>query len=316
MEEKDFKKLTDDVNESVNELTESIKAKADTATLELIKGELDDKIKELTVIDEKPIADYIKEVQDHANTLEEKMEKMVKTGQKGQSLDEQIDNLVKGEDYKNYAKKKKDGETAELVKVLTVASDLTAGTTSPVILPENIQGVTIMPRADLPLYALVQKGTTNSDKVSWIERTIASETHNTAYVLENDLIPTSDGLWTKVETAVTKIADSLPVTNEMLEDVDFVRGEIMSMLTYNIPHYRETQILGGSGSAQLNGINTMAQSFSLPTGANTVASPNNIDVLRAAILQVMLGYNGTDAFTKGFTPDAIILNPVDVHFAS
>lgn len=131
---------------------------------------------------------------------------------------------------------------------------------------------------------------------------------------ENNAFGASDALWTEVEASVKKITDSLPVTNEMLEDTEFVRSEIMSMLMTNIPHLRETQILAGANSAtEMNGLLTAATAFSLPTGVASVSAPNAVDGLRAAMLQCKLGYNASNAYTKGFIPDAVVLNPVDAH---
>ena len=314
MDEKDLKKLTEAIDQKVEQVEEAIEKKASQDALETLQKDLTEKLAALETIDEKPIAEYVKEVQGHANTLEEKINDIVnKAAQKMKHPEEQVDEFLRSEDFVSAVKEAKAGGYPR-TKVLTVGSDLTAGTTSPVILPSREPGAEAAPRADTPIYNLVQKGTTDRDKVSWIERTLASESNSAAMQAENSVFAESDALWTEVEAAVKKLTDSFKATNEILEDTEFVRSEIMAMLNTNLPHLREVQLLTGDNSGNnMNGINNAATAFSLPTGVNTVDSPNNIDVLRAAMTQVLIGYNGSNAYTKGYMCNAIILNPVDAH---
>lgn len=308
-------------DQSFKELKEAVSKKADAVTVEGLKADFEGVVEKATMIGDKKLADYVKGLQDHANKLEEQITEIVQKSVKSRKHPEvELDEFLNGDEYKNAIKMFKDGAPIQkirslgLQKILTVGSDLTAGTTSPVILPDREPGVISLPRADTPIYNLVQKGTTSKDKVSWIERTPASESPGAAMKAENSAFGASDALWTEVEASVKKITDSLPVTNEMLEDTDFVRTEIMAMLMTNIPHLRETQLLSGANSAtEMNGLLTAATAFSLPTGVETLSEPNAIDALRAAMLQVKLGYNASNAYTKGFIPDAVVLNPVDSH---
>lgn len=321
MEEKAFKEWTDKADANLKELREAVEKKADAEKIEAVKSDLQELIENATKIDDKSLTDYVKEVQNHANTLEEQVKEIVSKAQtKVRHPEEQLDEFLTGDEYKAAVKAFKGGapyskmQALGLQKVLTVGSDLTAGTTSPVILPSREPGVQALPRADTPIYNLIQKGTTDKDKVSWIERTVASEDPGTAMKAENTAFGESDALWTEVEAAVKKITDMFRCANEMLEDTEFVRSEIMAMLMTNIPHLRETQILTGTDAATtMNGLVTAATAFSLPTGVDAVSDPNAVDGLKAAILQCKLGYNATNAYTKGFIPDAVVLSPVDSH---
>lgn len=321
MDEKKFKEMVEAADQNYKELKEAVEKKADAEKIETLQEELQEKIDKAMTIDDKNLTEYVKEVQDHANTLEEQIKDIVQKAQKSaKHPEEELDEFLNGEDWKGAVKLWKGGASYQkiqslgLSKVLTVGSDLTAGTSSPVILPSREPGVEAAPRADTPIYNLVQKGTTDRDKVSWIERTLASEDNSPGTTAENNEFDESDAAWTEVEAAVKKLTDSFKCTNEMLEDTEFVRSEIMSMLSTNIPHLRETQLLSGSNAGNnMNGLTTAAEDFAVATGIDSVASPNNIDVIRAAFTQVMIGYNGSNAYTKGYTPNAIVLNPVDAH---
>jgi len=314
MDEKDLKKLTDGIDQKYEEVKGLVEGKATAEDLEKARTDLSGMIEAISMVDEKPIVEYVKEVQGHFNTLEAQINEITKKAtHKGEHPEITVDKFLTGDDWKNAVKEAKGGGRPH-VKVLTVASDLTAGTTSPVILPENQPGVEFAPRADTPIYNLVQKGTVSGDKVSWIERTLASESPGAAMTAESSAFGESDALWTKVEASVKKITDAFRATNEILEDTEFVRSEIMSMLSTNIPHLRETGLLTGANDAtKMNGLVTAATAFSLPSGVDASADPNAVDGLRAAILQCKLGYNGSNAYTKGFIPNAVVLNPVDAH---
>lgn len=314
MDKEELKKFTDAADQKIKELEQTIEAKADIEgleKLEKLQAEISEKISAALKIEDKSLIEYAKESQSHLDSLEEKVNKFVEgIESKGEHPEVTIDKFLKSDEWKDGVKTAMKGERPN-IKVLTVGTDLVAGNNA-VILPERVPGVDTAPRADTPLYNLVRKGTTIKDKVSWIERTLASESHGTAMKAENAAFGESDAAWLEVDAAVKKITDSFRATNESLEDTDFVRSEILDMLQNNIPHLRETQLLSGTNlTVNMNGINTAAKAFSLPTGVDAVADPNNFDVLKAAILQVYLGYNGTDAYKKGYVANAIVLNPVD-----
>ena len=321
MDEKEIKKFIDTADANYMELKVAVEGKFDADKVEALKSDWDATLEKALVIDDKGLIDYVKELQTHANGLEEQINDIVQKGQKAvKHPEEELDEFLGSEDYKNAVKMFKGGapyakmNALGLQKVLTVGSDLVAGATSPVILPSRDPGVQALPRAMTPLYDRVQKGTTDKDKVSWIERTIAAESAGTAMKAENTAFGESDASWTEVEASVKKITDSFRCTNEMLEDTEFVRSEIMSMLGTNIPHLRETEILSGTNAATtMNGLLTAATAFSLPTGVDSVSDPNAVDGISAAIIQCRLGYNGTNAYTVGFNPDVVVLNPVDSH---
>ena len=311
MDEKELKKFIDQATENYKALQKAVEEKADIAVLDGLKSDLEASFEKSMMIDDKKLTEYVKEVQGHYNTLEEKVKDLTQKGlAKTKHPEEQVDEFLLSDDWKANVKTVKDGGRPNL-KVLTVGSDLVAGD-NPVILPMREPGVSAAPRADIPIYNMIQKGSTMSDKVDWIERTLASESPGAATRAENTEFGESDALWTEVSLPVRKITDSFRATVEIIEDTDFVRSEIMSMLTTNIPHLRETQLLSGNNVApNLKGLLEFATAYSLPTGVDPVADPNAVDGLRAAILQVQLGYNASNAYTKGYQPTGIILNPVD-----
>lgn len=313
MDEKELKKLTDDINGKFEALQKAVEKGEQNASA--IKSELTELLEGATKIDDKPIAEYAKTVQEHANTLEARIKEIEEKGaQKVESVELQLDRHLKSDDYKNAVKAyKNNGDRRGLMglsKVLTVGSDL--GGTYP-IQPSREPGVSYDPRRQLFIWELIQKGTTDSNRVDWIERVAASESHQTEATSENAQFGESDYAWTQSSMPVEKLTDMIKMTREMLEDTEFVRSEIITILNYNIPYFRETQLLSGTGmTPALKGLITYAKAFALATGAEKRTNAQHYDALQAAILQVLLGNGPTYSQAAGFQPNAIVMNPVDV----
>lgn len=314
----EVKKLEDKLNES-----EKIKKdlfKADEAK-EAIKTQLD----ELLTIDwgkeKKSAVESIKSIQDHVNKLESKItEQSISGKNKVPSIESQILTFMNGNDYKSLVDMKKKRSEYKMpndigfeIKVISTGDVDAVGTNSiPFSLMQVEPGVAMHPNNPTLFYQLVSKGTVSKEYIQWLERNTV--TRSAAMVAENGVFPESGLTWVEKSEKVKKIADSVPVTNESLEDFDYTMSEIMEVLQYNIPSIRDNQLLTGDGIGNnLLGIDTIAKTFAVPTGVNLLAAPDEVDVLTTAILQVVLGNNANDANTIGFSPSAITLNPIDFH---
>lgn len=309
MDEKELKQLTDDLNKQIAELKKLAEKGSQDAIA--VRDSLTEKIDGLTKIEDKSIADYAKGLQEQANNLEGRIKEIeTKGAAKVEDIETQLDKMLKSQDYKNAAKNFKESGNASafrgLTKVITVGSDL--GGTYP-IQPDREPGVSFQPRRPVLIWDLIQKGTTGSNRVDWIERN--TETVATEVTAENAQFGESTYQWRQQTMPVEKITDMIKLTREMVEDAEFVRSEIMTILNFNIPHYRDVQLLTGSGvTPNLKGLLTYAKAFAKPTGMDAVSTPQNYDALKAAILQCILGYT-TNTQGMGFQPNAILLNPVD-----
>lgn len=105
---------------------------------------------------------------------------------------------------------------------------------------------------------------------------------------------------TTITDALRKIAGFVKLTDEMIEDLDFVVSEINGRLMYELARFEEQQILAGNGTGtnllgilNRNGIQTLA--------SDTAA--DNADALFRAMTRVQLN-SGLDA-------DGIAMHPLD-----
>lgn len=106
---------------------------------------------------------------------------------------------------------------------------------------------------------------------------------------------------------VEKVTDFIKVSREMLADLAFLNAEIRQELIERLNLKFDAGILSGSGiSPELKGILSYAiPTFARPAGVGQVATPNNFDVIRTAITQIVVSSNGA------FMPNYVIVNPVD-----
>ena len=108
-------------------------------------------------------------------------------------------------------------------------------------------------------------------------------------------------VFTQVQEAVSKIAQFLPVTDEMLEDVGMLRAFIDAQLVAGLDLTEEDQILNGSGTApNLRGIlNRTGLMADWPRGTDS-----NHDAILKAITQL-------EVTNPGAKVTGIVMNPTN-----
>lgn len=183
---------------------------------------------------------------------------------------------------------------------MTIANNLTGQ----VIVPSREPGINGIVRRVFILRALAAVGTVASNLIEWVEQlaTLGAAAMTGEGVLKSKM----NFSWELKDAKVKKITALTKISEEMLADFGAVQAEINSNLTYQIALQEETQLLSGDGNGEnLNGITKYAQTLDLASLADSVPSPNFMDVIGAAVAQILINGQGM------FTPSAIILNPAD-----
>ncbi|MCV7205300.1 phage major capsid protein [Mycolicibacterium peregrinum] len=105
---------------------------------------------------------------------------------------------------------------------------------------------------------------------------------------------------TQVTDALKKIAGFIKMTDEFLEDADFLVSEINNRLLYRLAYFEEQQLLNGDGTGQnLTGLLNRAG-----IQTETSAGPtDNADALFRALTKIDVN--------SGLAPDGIVINPTD-----
>ena len=99
---------------------------------------------------------------------------------------------------------------------------------------------------ELQISDIVPDAQTDQAAVAYMLET--TRTHSAAEAAEGAAYAESAFVFTAQSVTVRKIADSLPVTDEQMEDVPAMEGFINNRLLFGVEQRKDTQILTGSGS--------------------------------------------------------------------
>jgi len=317
-------KMAEDINKSIETLKKSIGDKANLADLETRFDGITEKLDKLVDKDGKAVLpeEFTKqqEQMDEISTQLKQLGEFQST--KGKSLNTQFIEKIKSDDFKTKIKSYSGkGQLASVDLEMSnsflygknkAASIDTDDINSGIIQTEVEPGVSAAPWRNTPLWDAVNKGTIGQgrDSVSWWEET--TRTDSAEFILENAApAAASAKTWTKQSMDIKLVKDYTKVSKSALEDFEYISSEVNDLIVNGIPRLRETQLLSGTGlTVYLKGITAYAKTFAKPANFNTVAEPNEGDVLAAGILQCQNGYV-TDTNKKGFMPNLVFVNPGD-----
>lgn len=115
--------------------------------------------------------------------------------------------------------------------------------------PESVRMPGFVEAATRPIQLLdiIPMFRTGQDSIKYMEET--TRTHAAAETAEGGAFAESTFAFTEKESAVRKITDSLPVTDEQLEDVPMMSGYINNRLTFGLRQRLDAQCLIGNGTA-------------------------------------------------------------------
>ena len=271
-----------------NELKELVSAKADATVIEGVEGGLKElkeavKAQGLTLSQMKAKAEEARPVT-FKDSVKEAWEK------NADKIKGVKDNTVKG--------------TGELELKTTV----TTGDVQNSTVHADIPGIGKQPVRRVFLESLFPAGSVGPDSGGrlryWDQDTL---TRNADNVAEDGLIPESAINWIEQSCEIEKIADSIPVTNESLEDYSFIASEVNNFLLENVQLKVDQQILLGSGvTPQLKGIDGTAQTWAAGSFALEIPTPSIVDVIMTGKTQIEnSGQNNM------FMPNVVLMNPTD-----
>ncbi len=213
------------------------------------------------------------------------------------SIKEQlIENKAEIEKWKN-------GENVRITLKAVGDMSIAGNVTGAVPQAERIPGMNAVASREVKFLDVLQKGSISSNLIEWVYQTgkegTAGQTAEAAAKnqIDFDLVVASQ----KVEKTTAYIR----VTDEMLEDVDFMASEINMELGRELEKAVESGAYGGNGTTpNLNGVNTVATAWAAGTHALAVDNANLVDVLRVGIDQI--------AIAEQSAPTAIWMHPSDV----
>ncbi len=281
------KKVNDDDNQAVKAIVASLDKSIDSKIVDVQKS-LDDKVEKFFA----KVESKIKGLGNSKNVLQ---------------------NAFDNDKYKDWSKTVKAGKKADLVVEIkdfdfrqkaSVAADMSVegNVDATVALSELDSMVSRDPQRQPFIEQLVSVGSISKEYDSWIETT--DESGDPLPVAELAEMSQKDYSFTERSSKVKKIGVYTKYSSEMAEDLPSLVSEIRNFLIADLRRVVDTQILSGDGADEnLTGILQNAVAFAAGSLANAVDTPNNFDVIRAAVNQVIVGLH---------LPNYVVLHPTDV----
>ena len=217
------------------------------------------------------------------------------SGEGGVSLKSIARRLVESEEYEAFRKDSTKGFSIHFPDVgLKTLMSTTAG-----LAPEADRTGMMVEAVTRPIQVLdlIPVAQTDSNSITYWEETL--RTHSAAEKLEGVAYAESAFEWTERTSQVRKITDSIPVTDEQLEDRSQVQSLLEQRLGFGVRQRLDNQVLNGNGTPpNLEGILNVA-------GIQTQAkgSDPTFDAIHKAMTKVRV--------TGRAVAGAIVLHPND-----
>lgn len=149
----------------------------------------------------------------------------------------------------------------------------------------GITGKPYNPRFIMSLIS-VMNGGPGSNPITWVERN--PKEGGPGWTLEQATKPNTDWVYVRNSAQAEFLAVTVAVTKQALLSMPVLEQEIYDLLNNEMNNKLEQDIITGSGvSPIIKGINTYASAFAAGALAATIQDPNDFDVLRVAIGQVL-----------------------------
>lgn len=323
MDEKTLEKFTQEVNEGVKNLEKSLNGKASKTDVEgMQKGidDLNDKIAAIEMVGDgdtqKKLGDYLETMQKHLDDTEVQVKEMALKAEESDNTFKALKELIQKDEFKENVKRKADVEYLVDMKKAIQRSSFTADSGTVRLDQYSVPGIVKDPWRDNPLFALITKQFVGEkvDSIKWYEE--SSRTDSAAGIAEAGTYPESTAAWVRKVEQFYKIGHYTQLTEESLEDSEYVMGEIQDLLSNGVNRKVEQDLYTGvNANNTINGlINATAQKakdFAKPSGMEAVQDPNNYDVLKAARTQVYMG-DTSDSNKRGYIAQAILMNPQNI----
>ena len=284
------KELFEKIQTEIKEATKSLAADArkglvDADTFKARMDEINQKHDDLKAnFAEKAITD---DIQSQIENLNEKLEAMKLTRKEAETF---VDAAIKEATPLLQAFKEKGHAVQKEISIKSaptaVSLGLTTTTGAGVVESDRETGIQYSPKRAPLMLDVILSGTTNSNSVSWVEKTDEAG----APTFRKEFETFAKRSWkTIVRTAlVKKIAVYSEHSKEILEDLDGFQAELRRDLVEQIQLELDKNILrgtgGGADDADHKGILEYAQAWS--NGTFTVANPTLYDVLAVAVNQI------------------------------
>ena len=164
--------------------------------------------------------------------------------------------------------------------------------------PQYLPGVLPLLFQRLTVADLMPNGTASGNSIIYMRE--SAVTNAAATVAEGGLKPASDINYAQVTETFKKIANTLKISDEMLQDVPYVQSQVNNRLVFFVQQKEEQQLLSGAGTgSELLGL----LNRSGLTAAQAKATDTALDAIYKDITKIRVA--------SFLDPTAIVMHPTD-----
>ncbi len=168
---------------------------------------------------------------------------------------------------------------------------------------QRIAGMNIIASRKVRLLDLFSKGVATSNIISWVYQ--SGKEGAAGGTAEGAVKNQIDFNLVVASQVVCKRTAYIKISDEMIDDIDFIYSEINNELLRELLKDIELTAYSGNGAAPaLNGVRTVATAFAAGSFALAIDNANQVDVLAVAVNQILIADQPM--------PTAILMHPTDV----
>ena len=302
-----LKDLRTDLSKQINERTKAVE---NGATKEELKA-YDERIKVLESVGEE-----LKEAKEEIKQLQLDLKEKTAEKEKGLNLRGQI---LKSLTAQEEALKAVSNAKSGMVEMKKAAAIITTGNVGDgVILGRREAGINAAPFRQRFITDLIttQNGGADSDPLTWIEK--KPKDGGPASVSESNTKPQMDWTYNEGKTTSETLAVYAAITRQQARNMQVLGETVADELIPNLYDELDYQTLLGDGATNtagigknLKGIINYCQAFTGAGLAGKVAFANEMDVMRAGILQARIGNKAATGYGRrtGYIPNAVLVSP-------
>lgn len=154
------------------------------------------------------------------------------------------------------------------------------------------------------VFPKVQVGPESNGTIRYIDQSTA--TRNAAAIAEAGTYGESAVVWTEYTLTLQKIGDSIPITEEAVQDTKRLAGEVERFLALNVDLKVNTDLTVGSGVAPIiSGVYTLSPTYTAASAG--IATASTYDVLVKMKEAISLLYNGK------YSPNFAMMNTTEIN---
>jgi len=316
MEQKDIDALAQKLGGDVNIKINALFAEAEKGTKGAME-ELKSKFAEISTIDGKGIAEFVKAVQAHADNLEANFKALQTKGSGPKTFEQKLKDDITAFGFSRIQESVKNGLRIPMEIKTGADHSLTDNVGAGVVPLVFEPGITGVIKRQPALYDLLNKQTWSKSVVNWVE---VSAQDNADIAAKGEAAASGspydasykfgqvDYTTALKSMTLSKVPAYAKVTQEMVEDIDDFVQFIKSELVKDVLLALDAYILSGNGSAPImKGLQhadyhtdaAIPGGFEMPSGI----VPSNVHVLRAIITQMENLY---------LQPNVILMHPTDI----